>query len=1205
MEGVRLRLLFWGFDGKNNDAAEPEAIPGGVIFRNEVYNDPGLLARWQQMQVRINIHTHSDAIEEAAFTWFNRLMAIKILEKNSYEERQLDYEGTVPALLDKARNGIMPFLGDNEKQKVREHLLAGDEETAFGILLTGYCRKHPLLNRVFGGIDDFTELLLPNNLLTKGGIIELLNVNGFVQEEDYKQVELIGWLYQFYISEKKDEVFKGFKENKKARKEDIPAATQIFTPKWIVKYLVENTVGRTWLEQHPDSEIRNHLKYLVENQGEVTKALSPGVPIAIGMGEAKCLTLLDPAVGSGHILVTAFDVFMLIYKEEGSTTRQAVREILKYNLFGLDIDKRAAQLARFAVLMKAASYDRDILNENVLPHIYAMPEPVHFDRKPLEQFLYEGETVQLDKEGILKDLNKGLLLMRQAQNLGSIIQFDLQDDTRKQLKRRYKYWSEKEEKNQLTLDEQTWWKPLSEYLNPLCVLLDQYACVAANPPYMGQKSMNGELKDYVGKYYPITKGDLMTVFMEVIPNLTIDHGRFALINLPSWLFLSSFEEIRSHYLHNYLFESLLHMGRGIFGIDFGSVAFSIKKELPENRSGNYFRLHERNFQHIHFEDIEKLFLYSNNNPTYRYDFNLYRDEDGITEIPKESNVIGLKIFYPNIAQTQFHKIPGGPLAYWVSTKRLNSFLEFPSVLDVAEPKVGMLTTNNDLFMRYHWEVDKRRIGFNFLNKDEAIKAGSKWIPYSKGGSYRKWYGNNVFIVNFENDGKTICDYIDNQPGVTVKSSGRVTNRAYFYKPAITWSLTSSGSFGVRYRPQGFIFDIAGMSIFSDNKNNLINLAALLNSNVAFGYLNLLNPTLSFQKGDLEKIPTKLPKDEPTLAEYCIQISKKDWDSAEYSWDFTKSRLLNDSISLKEAYKKWLVQVTEDFFVLHANEEKLNRIFIDIYGMQDELTLDVPLKDISILQEELDRNALEQLDPTFRAQSKDTIDLPVDKAEVISQFISYAIGLLMGRYRLDKPGFNIAHPDPTSEELSSYQYNGHQFTIDEDAIIPLFGEDSPFADNVVKRFKDVLVTVWGEATQTENINFLNECLGMSFEKFLTEKLWDYHKKVYQKKPIYWLFTSLAGSFKVLVYMHRMDKFTVQKIRLNYLHRYMEYLSNEVQQAEANGTATRTIDRLNKALQDCREYDKILKPLADQQIVFDLDDGVTVNYAKFKPAVAPLK
>jgi hypothetical protein len=1160
MEGVRLRLLFWGFDGKDNDASEPEAIPGGVIFRNEVYNDPGLLAKWQQMKTRIGSHTFADAIEEAAYTWFNRLMAIKILEKNGYEQKQLDYEGTVPALLDNARNGIMPFLGESEKQKVRERLLAGDEEGAFGILLTGYCRKNSLLNRVFGGIDDFTELLLPNNLLTKGGIIELLNLNGFVLEEDYKQVELIGWLYQFYISEKKDEVFKGFKENKKARKEDIPAATQIFTPKWIVKYLVENTVGQTWLDQHPDSEIKTHLKYLVENKskkGEAPKVLSPGADL----GEAKKITLLDPAVGSGHILVTAFDVYMLMYREEGSTTRQAVREILKYNLFGLDIDKRAAQLARFAVLMKAASYDREVLSENVLPQIYAMPEPVHFDRRPLEQFLFEGETLELDNEGILKDLNKGLLLMRQAQNLGSIIQFDLQDDTRDQLWSRYRYWVRKEEQNKLTIDQESWWKPLSEYLNPLNVLLGQYDCVAANPPYMGQKNMNGELKEYVNKHYPDSKADLFAVFMEACWNSAKTKGRVGMINQHSWMFLSSFEGLRSKVLNNHTIESMLHLGPRTFeelsGEVVQSTAFVLRNgfDFNEHPAATYYRL-------VDYRNIEeKHTAFQNNNNVSK-----------------------------NISQSQYFKIPGSPIAYWVSKQIVEAF-QNEKIGTNSFSSAGIRTGKDSLLIRDWYEVNLKRINLQAEKYSDIEGDAFKWFPITRGGEYKRWFGNYISVIDLELEAKRIKEICDDY---------RLREKDYYFKPGITWTMVSSNKPSFRFVPQGIVFGNGGPTLFNDNIEFTL---AYLNTKIAEQILGLLNPTLNCTKSDVENIPFIVDSEKEKVVDAskrCISISKRDWNGHEYSWAFNSSPLIKNGKTIRLAFTNYHKEISSDFTSLHSNEEELNRFFIKLYGLSYELSPEVELHDITILQDEVDYLALKEIQQPYVGQL-----VPIKKDVVMQQFISYAIGLLLGRYRLDKPGLNIAHPEPSAEELSSYKYNGHQFVIDEDAIIPLLGEESPFADNLVKRFKDVLVAVWGEETQTENINFLNECLGIPFEKFLTEKFWDYHKRVYQKKPIYWLFTSPAGSFKVLVYMHRMDKFTVQKIRLNYLHRYMEYLGNEVQQAEANGTATRTVDKLNRALQDCREYDKILKPLADQQIVFDLDDGVTVNYAKFKPAVAILK
>jgi hypothetical protein len=1151
MEGVRLRMLFWGFDGKNNDTPEPEAIPGGVIFRNEVYSDTGLVGKWQQMKVRINSHTFEDAIEEAAYTWFNRLMAIKILEKNSYEDTQLGYDGAVPALLSKARNGIMPYLGENEKQKVRDHLLNGDEESAFGLLLTGYCRNHPLLNRVFGGIDDFTELLLPNNLLTKGGIIQLLNVNGFVQEDDYKQVELIGWLYQFYISEKKDEVFKGFKENKKARKEDIPAATQIFTPKWIVKYLVENTVGKTWLDLNPDSEIKAQLKYLVENGSGRTAPLE-------GVSEASKITLLDPAAGSGHILVTAFDLFMLMYKEEGSTTRQAVRQILKHNLFGLDIDKRAAQLARFAVLMKAASHDKALLSENILPHIYAMPEPVHFSKEHLQKFLYEGYNgPTLDRDGILKDLNKGLLLMRQAQNLGSIIQFDLQDDTRGQLKVRYQFWYEKEEKGQLTIDELSWWKPLAEYLNPLSVLLDQFTCVAANPPYMGQKNMNGELKEFVERFFPLSKADLFAVFMEVAFKLTRNNGRVGMINQHSWMFLTSFARFRKTIIDNSSIEHMLHLGPRTFdevgGEVVQSTAFVIRCAKPsKDLTACFHRLVD--FKNTEFK--EKAFL-------------------------AKTNV------FVNVKQFDFNSVPSCPIAYWITQRVVQLYSSSGQISDNSAVISGITTGDNDRNILFWHEIN-----FKLLDLSGGRDNTKRFVPHNKGGGFRRWYGNADYVLRYSEEAR---NEMFNNKGF------RNDGVAYFFKPAISWSKINTYKPSFRYYDSSFNFNTAGLCVFPNKEEDFWYLLGLLNSVVANHFLNLTNPTINIAPNDVKIIPLVVSRDSSIdlLVKENLQICKDDWESNEFSWEFKRSPLINEEPNLAKAFTAWMEHASRMFFRLHSNEEKLNELFISIYGLQMEVTPTVPFGDASILQDDLDFSALGNLN------QKTVTHLPFKKAYIIQKFLSYSMGLIFGRYRLDKFGLNIAYPDPVNEELVSYQYNMYQLNIDDDAIIPLFDEGSPFADNVVRRFKDVLIAVWGEETLTENINFLNEALGMSYEKFLIEKFWDYHKKVYQKKPIYWLFSSAGGSFRVLVYMHRMDKFTIQKIRLNYLHKYIEYLANQLEKLKANGATNRTADKLEKALQDCREYDKILKPLADQQISLDLDDGVAVNYAKFKPAVAPIK
>ena len=1211
IDGVLQRLKYWGFDEDGANTQDLQTTEGGFIFRRKIYTDTSVPEKWETLKKRLtNKQAVKDVVEQAAYTWFNRLIAIKILEENDYIEPTIAFtEGMrTPQIVQNAKKGLHQLTGQADKDLLLEYLKEDKEEQAFGLLMTNLCNRNQLLHDIFGRIDDFTEILLPQNVLQKDGLLDLINSNA-ISTDDYKEVELIGWLYQFYISDKKDEVFKGFKKNKKARAEDIPAATQIFTPKWIVKYMVENTVGKIYLDYEPTSLLKEEMKYLVKNDSNNLIASKEKQSLIKDITE---LTLIDPASGSGHILVTGFELLFKMYREAGYTASRAVNSILEHNLYGLDIDDRAMQLARFAVLLKAAQYDAEILKKGIIPKVYSFPEASHFTSSELQSFLgHEGHQ-------FTAELKETLQLLNQGKNIGSALKIDLSEEAQDHIQAQYSKWFQKDkDAGGLDVIETSIWNRIHPFLEVLLVLTKKYTAVVANPPYMGQKSMNAEMKDYVKTHYPATKSDLMTVFMEVIPDLTAYNARFALINLPSWLFLSSFEKIRSYYIDNFNIESLLHMGRGIFGIDFGSTAFAIKKTSNKAAIGSYFRLHERNFQHIYYEDIKKLFLYANNNEAYQYDFSKYRGDDGTTEIPKQGTSKGLKLFYPNIPQVNFSKIPGSPIAYWVSDKEIKAFNKSNQLKNISELKQGMATTNNELFMRNWWEVANIKIGYSFKNKSEALESKMKWIPYSKGGSYRKWYGNNQHLVNFENDGQTICNYIDNKPGVKVKSNGRIINRASYYKEAVTWSLTSSGNFGARFRPNGFIFDVNGMSLFSENQDELLYLLAFLNSKVCFDYLKMLNPTLAFQKGDLEKLPVKL-KIENTLlkiSEKNISIVKIDWDSRETSWDFENSPLLDVSVSLSEAYEIWQKEVTQDFFQLHANEEELNRIFIDIYGLQDELTPEVALIDITILQDELDSKDLEAIDPVFREQGIDSVSLPIDRAEVIGQFLSYGVGLFMGRYRLDKSGLNIAHPNPSEEELANYTYNGQSIAIDEDGILPFMGEDCAFPDDVVLRTRELIYAIWGEDSLTENINFIHEALGMDLHKWFTEKFWKFHTDMYKKKPIYWLFSSNIKSpqkaaFKVLVYMHRMDKYTVQKIQRNYLHPHQEYIKKEIEslvenEENLNKQDIKQLEKLRNWELECRDYNEVLKQLAVQEIEFDLDDGVSVNYEKFEGALAKVK
>lgn len=1171
LDGVLQRLKYWGFNEDGSNDQDLQSTQGGYIFRGQIYTDTSVPVKWKALTARLkDKQAVLDVIEQASYTWFNRLMAIKILEENGYLPPTLTFtEGVrTPMIVQNAKKGLHDLSSQADKDLLLEYLQEDKEEQAFGLLIADLCNRNKLLHDIFGRIDDYTEILLPQNLLQKDGVLDLIHSDA-ISSDDYKEVELIGWLYQFYISDKKDEVFAGFKKNKKARAEDIPAATQIFTPKWIVKYMVENTVGKIYLDYEPTSFLKEDMRYLVQNDSDKdNKAI---------ISDITELTLIDPASGSGHILVTGFELLFKMYREEGYTAKQAVDNILEHNLFGLDIDDRAMQLARFAVLLKAAQFDADVLNRGIIPHVYSFPEGSHFTSEELQNFLGH------DGQQFTAELKEALQLLNQGKNIGSALKIELSEEAQQHIKHRYADWLEKSKRAGLDIEKSSIWNRLYPFLDVLLVLGKKYVSVVANPPYMGQKSMNGELKDYLNSNYPRSKSDLFAVFIESMTGLLQSDARVGCITMESWMFLSSYEKLRTHILDNYSIASLAHFGWHIIGIAFGTATLILE---------NSRNLTKGEYSYLTINDVDRV-----RNEPY--------------EFPKKDNGR-----YAVIPQTNFSKIPGSPIAYWVGEKGVEIFENTDSLKDITELKQGMATTNNGKFMRNWWEVSNARIGLNFSNNEESISSGKKWIPYSKGGPYRKWYGNNQHVVNFENDGKTICEYIDNTPGVKVKSNGRVINRSSYYKKAITWSLTSSGNFGARFRPKGFIFDVNGMSLFPSNHRELLALIAFLNSSVCFSYLKVLNPTLAFQKGDLEKLPVKLSIDEHSLeiSNNNITVVQKDWDSRETSWDFEKSPLINESISLTQAYQTWREQVSEDFYQLHANEEELNRIFIDIYGLQEELTPEVALKDITILQEELDRNALEALELVFREQGKEAVSLPINKAEVISQFVSFGIGVFLGRYRLDKPCLNIAHPNPTEEEMATYQFNGSKIEIDEDGILPLMGEDCAFPDDALVRTKDLVHAIWGEDSLTENINFIHDALGMGLHKWLTEKFWSYHTSMYKKKPIYWLFSSDVkkpqnAAFKVLVYMHRMDKYTVQKIQRNYLHPHQEYIKREIEKLADNEKnlsrqELKRLEELKNHELECRDYNEVLKELANQQIEFDLDDGVSVNYEKFEGAVAKI-
>lgn len=1146
--GIEKQLIYWGYNPKTkNFTTEAQVVFGGAEFGGKLIDDPDFYIKWKALQKSVMSKGADQVVEQAAYTWFNRLMAIQILAKNGYIVPQLAYasaETRTPLIVQAAKRGINPKMNSNQK-KMMNTLIEDDrlETELFALLITSYCHEDKLLQRVFGRMDDFTELLLPSDILATKGFIDLLNTTDAITDDDYKQVELIGWLYQFYISEKKKEVFKNFKNKKKAQKEDIPAATQIFTPNWIVKYMVQNTVGRIWLDLNPDSRIREQMKYLVEN---------PDVKAQPLISDVAQLKLLDPACGSGHILVEGFDLLYAMYREEGYSTSEAVKSIFDNNLWGLDIDSRATQLSSFALLLKAAAQDRTVLERNILPHIYAMPETQVFTEQEVHDFLGEANLIHADA------LSRALELMQQSQNLGSIMKFTLTTDAHKAITQQTTYWTNCTPTNLL---QQDLWKRISPYMLVLQVLTQKYEAVAANPPYMGQINMNNELKVYINSNYSKSKSDLFAVFMEVIIDQCLNSGYFSLINQQNWMFLSSYEVLRNSILQKISVVSLAQLGNNVFEELSGEVVQSVMFVFKNDNSfknGIYFKLDI-------VPDKEKGFLEK---------VNCYNESlDRLSQIPRKR------------------------FGFWVSEKLLSIF--FNNKLSKRyEPKSGVLTGKDALFVRNWYEVIFDSIDNESMNYTDMKQNNHKWSKISNGGKYRRWYGNLYNIVNLKDEGNDIR--------LLPKNNHRLRDPKYYHKKGINWTLFLSGNFSVRLSDTDLVFG-NGSRTFFPNEVDFNYLMGLFNTKVVSTILDIYNPTTNFVNEDIGDIPLIYKKETAqinNLVEFNISISKYDWDSRETSWNFEKQPLINmNQDVLETSYETWKEKVTQNFYQLHANETELNRIFIDIYGLQDELTPEVKLKNITILQDELNSS-------TLGIATEPMEKLPIKAEVVMRQLISYFMGCIMGRYRLNKSGLHIAHPIPSEEEIASYIYNGHEVEIDDDAIVPLMDNSCSFGDNALTQIKTLLEIQWGaDEKLVETINYLEAALGKELESYLVKDFWKDHCQRYQKRPIYWLFASPKGAFQVLTYMHRMNKYTVEKIR-KYLLRHISNLENRVASlagvsASLDRFQTRDLEKLQRDLQECRDYDLVLKDVADHQIEFDLDDGVVVNYQKFESVVAPIK
>lgn len=1140
---------------------EPKPVQGGCAF-GEQTKDEAFLRRWQSLQHQISLHGFRGVVEQVAYTWFNRFVAINILAKNDLAAPMLQFANTalrVPYIVEQARAGHFPEMSAADMATLRE-LLNNDALTyeQFSLLIGCYCTANPIIRRCFGRVDDYSFLLLPSNILGEGEIVEMLNRSDLITDDDYRSPELIGWLYQFYISERKDEVFA---KKGKFEADEIPAATQIFTPNWIVKYMVQNSLGRIYLNNEPYSELKSSMQYLVPAEPSSEK---------FTFVDVKELTCADLACGSGHILNECFDLLYDIYIEQGYSRRDAVENIFAHNLIGIDIDTRAKQLATFALLLKACRRDATFADAHAMPRVLDMPEPYRSDidlRDTLCRFFLGGTPKQIDETA------EAIALFDHAEDLGSILRFNLSPGTREAIVRRL---AEYRASDIHTFDD------LFPYFDVILALTDHYAAVVMNPPYMGSGNMNATLSKYVKENYADGKADLCTVFMLMQAEKTAKNGYYGNIVPPSWMFLSTFEGLRNEIISNQSIQSLLHLSRGVFGADFGSVSCVIQNAKSENATGTYFRLIERTFQEFDQKHLQILFEKTLKNQDFRYYFADYtKDVEDIVYSEK-----GAKIYYPNISQSNFAKIPGSPIGYWVSEKVLYAFDNFDKLSCIGTPHSGMGTGDTTLFLRLWHEVNSKRINCTF----ERIR---KWIKYNKGGSFRKWYGNLEFIVNYENDGEEM------KQGTGFRSGSFDS----YNNENVSWSNLFSGHISARYFPKGIMQDSSAYTATCINKEAVLYTLCLINTNIFKTYKPLLNPTMHFVASDFNNIPLVYKNQEllSLVVEDCISISKEDWDAHETSWDFKENelvRIFNDNgwgpleIVVSEYKSCW----ERKFNQLHANEEELNRQFIEIYGLQDELTPDVPLDEITILQQgeiHIENN-----------------DIVWHDDVIAKQLISYAIGCWMGRYRLDKPGLHIAHPNPTAEEVCTYTHNGNEFEIDDDGIIPILSADSQFADNACNRLRDFLRIVFDEEDLQENINFIETCLGKSLEAYFIKDFWKDHKKMYQNRPIYWLFSSKKGAFQCLAYMHRMDAYTVERVRSKYLLPHMDWLTHRINELRADDamltTAQRkTAERLEKELAECREYHERLHYVADRQIAFDLDDGVVVNYAKFGDILAKIK
>lgn len=1108
-------------------------------------------------------------VERYAYRWFNRIVAFRYMDVHGFtgtpvvSPAGLTSTNGLPEVLAAAKRGEYDSrvfsLRVNDKAKERiEGLLSGSiladdpQGRAYGLLLQSECRfwNHNLpfmfesVGKEAGRVD---ELLMPADLLAEGSVlrnaVEAMTPEDCGVDDPSGNVEIIGWLYQYYISERKNEVMDGFKRNRKAGADEIPAATQLFTPDWIVRYLVQNTVGRLWIRSHPDSQLSKNWEYYIQP----SENDAAGDEDILKIQTPEDLTVCDPACGSGHMLTYAFDLLYEIYEEEGYAPSDIPGLILKHNLYGMEIDERAASLAAFALTMKARSRSRRFFKKQVEPNIQRIV-PIAFK---------EDEVVELND---LYQVNLDSTVWNtyaKADVYGSLIQppQELVELAAS---------SPESEDGIDTLFDPLLREHAEDVFTQTRYLARKYAAVVANPPYMGAKNMSGELKQFVQDHYEDGKADLFAAFI-LCNRQFIQHGAMlGMITMQSWMFLSSFEALRRKLLDSSSIETMAHLGAGAFDSIGGEVVSTAAFTLKNNSSSG-------NGTYIRLVDVS-----GDDNQSKACVDAIKGDTDYLFEVN----------------QHEFAQVPGSPIVYWLSKPMLDTFAKNKALEEIAEPRQGLATADNARFVREWWEPSNYKTGFDCELREESIERGTKWFPYNKGGEYRKWYGNQEFVVNWENDGKELEDF---------RPRSVIRNPKTYFRPSISWSKISSGAPAFRYFPQGFIYDVAGTSIFCTNEQRK-GIIAYTNSSLAYAQLTAIAPTLNFEVGQIASLPivNNDSKDAERNVDDLIAVSKADWDSFESSWNYHQFTLLDSKQGaqcndlLEDAVlhlREYWNRVSEE---QRQREIRNNELVADAYGVRDDVPCDVPLERVS-----LKRNV------AF-AYPKDTPEVRNEKfaQDVVKELISYAVGCMFGRYSLDKPGLILASQGETLDDYHA-QIPNPSFEPDADNVIPVTETDC-FEDDIVTRFRRFLTVAFGKENLAANIAYIEQVLGESIRKYFVNDFYNDHVKMYSNRPIYWQYssqTSNKGSFKALVYLHRYTPKTTNVV-LNYLRDYANKIADIADNLEHSDRAAdqKQAAKLRKAVLECKDYeDQTLYPLATRNLEMDLDDGVLVNYLRMGKAL----